>query len=157
MKEFLNMMETTSNRAGAIFRDGSYLSSIVEVLGPSKNAGVAIAKHGGKAISGVLFLDDFEGKTRYYLHAGSYDEARKLRGNPALALYLLMGAKDSGYKFFDFYGVSPLDEPNHRWAGFSSFKRSFGGYDLVYSGTWELPVNKTHYKLMNGLRGITKH
>lgn len=157
MDEFLNMMKITSERAGAVFREASYLRSIVATLGPSKTAGVAYALHDGKPVSGVLFYDDIEGQTRYYLHAGSYDEARKVRGNPALGLYLLLGAKEQGFTRFDFYGVSPLDDTSHRWAGFSSFKRSFGGFDVTYSGTWELPVNKARYSALSAIRSLKKH
>lgn len=157
MDEFLNMMKITSERAGAVFREASYLRSIVATLGPSKTAGVAYALHDGKPVSGVLFYDDLEGQTRYYLHAGSYDEARKVRGNPALGLYLLLGAKEQGFTRFDFYGVSPVDDTSHRWAGFSSFKRSFGGFDVTFSGTWELPVDKVKYHAMRLARSIKKH
>lgn len=157
MDEFLNMMKITSERAGAIFRESAYLRSIVEVLGNSKTAGVAYAVHEGKPVSGVLFYDDFEGSTRYYLHAGSYDEARKVRGNPALGLYLLLGAKELGLNRFDFYGVSPIEDTNHRWAGFSSFKRSFGGIDVKYTGTWELPVKRSSYNAMRLVRSLKKH
>jgi lipid II:glycine glycyltransferase (peptidoglycan interpeptide bridge formation enzyme) len=157
MDEFLNMMKITSERAGATFRESAYLRSIVELLGESKTAGVAYAIHEGKTVSGVLFYDDFEGQTRYYMHAGSFDEARQVRGNPALALYLLLNAKDSGFKRFDFYGVSPVEDTGHPWAGFSSFKRSFGGFDVNFSGTWEIPVKKVQYHALRLVRSIKKH
>jgi lipid II:glycine glycyltransferase (peptidoglycan interpeptide bridge formation enzyme) len=157
MDEFLNMMRVTAERSNAVFKESDYLRSTVRVLGPTNTAAVAYAYHEGKPVSGVLFYDDFEGKTRYYLHAGSYDEARKARSNPALALHLLLSAKQAGLERFDFYGVSPAEDTNHKWAGFSSFKRSFGGIDVTYSGTWELPVNKLHYNAMRLVRSIKKH
>lgn len=157
MGDFLSMMKTTSERAGAAFRESSYLRSIVAVLGQSKTAGVAYAYHEGKPVSGVLFYDDFEGQTRYYMHAGSFDEARQVRGNPALALHLLLNAKEAGLKRFDFYGVSPVEDTDHKWAGFSSFKRSFGGFDVNYTGTWEVPVKKVQYHVLRLARSIKKH
>lgn len=157
MDEFLKMMKITSERSGATFRESSYLRSIVAVLGQSKTAGVAYALHEGKPVSGVLFYDDFDGKTRYYMHAGSYDEARKVRGNPALALNLLLSAKELGFTRFDFYGVSPIEDTDHKWAGFSSFKRSFGGFDVNYTGTYEIPVKKVQYHALRLARSIKKH
>jgi lipid II:glycine glycyltransferase (peptidoglycan interpeptide bridge formation enzyme) len=97
----------------------------------------------------VLFFDDHSAKTRYYAHAGSFDEARKLQANSPLLTYLIIDAKKSGMKIFDFYGVSPANEPSNPWAGFSKFKRSFGGYDKKFSGTWEFPLNKLNYKILN--------
>ena len=150
--DFLEMMQSTSGRSNAVLRDSDYLRKTLEVLGPSKTAGIAYAINGGQSISGVLFYDDFENKTRYYMHAGSTNAARKVGGNPAAVLYLLFNAKESGLERFDFFGVSPIEDKNHRWAGFSKFKRDFGGDDLTYSGTWELPVKTIQYAVMNLVR-----
>jgi lipid II:glycine glycyltransferase (peptidoglycan interpeptide bridge formation enzyme) len=41
--------------------------------------------------------------------------------------------------------VAPEDQPNHKWAGFTAFKKSFGGREVTYPGTWDLPVKKVRY------------
>lgn len=157
ISDFLDMMRLTSKRANAVFRESSYLKSLLETLGPSRNIGVAYAINSGKKVSGVLFFDDNAGKTRYYMYAGSSDEARKLNGNAAVLLHLFFKAKESGLERFDFFGVSPIQDKNHRWAGFSKFKRDFGGVDVQYSGTWEVPVNKAQYTLMSSARKLNRH
>lgn len=157
MNDFLAMMQLTSRRAQAVFREADYLKTLIKTLGPTKHAGVLYALNQGKRLSGVLYFDDLVGKTRYYMYAGSLDEARKVNGNAAALLHLFFDAKNIGMERFDFFGVSPAQDKNHRWAGFSKFKRDFGGVDVQFSGTWELPVNKARYKLMSSLRGLTKH
>jgi lipid II:glycine glycyltransferase (peptidoglycan interpeptide bridge formation enzyme) len=156
MDDFLTMMQLTSSRAQAVFREADYLKTLIQTLGPTKHAGILYALNQGKRLSGVLFFDDHIGKTRYYMYAGSLDEARKVNGNAAALLHLFFDAKNIGLERFDFFGVSPIGDKNHRWAGFSKFKRDFGGVDMQFSGTWELPINKTRYKLMNRLRGLAK-
>jgi len=155
MSDFFEMMKTTADRSSAVLRDSDYLKKTVEVLGPTKTAGIAYASVAGRRVSGALFYDDLENKTRYYMHAGSNQEARKVGGNPATVLYLIFNAKESGLEKFDFYGVSPQEDKSHRWAGFSKFKRDFGGTDVQYSGTWEMPVKKLSYALFRKLRSIT--
>lgn len=157
LNDFLAMMQLTSKRANAVFREADYLKTLIKTLGPTKHAGVLYALNQGKRLSGVLYFDDQVGKTRYYMYAGSLDEARKVNGNAAALLHLFFDAKNIGLERFDFFGVSPVQDKNHRWAGFSKFKRDFGGVDIQFSGTWELPVNKARYKLMSSLRGLTKH
>ncbi|NKX50449.1 peptidoglycan bridge formation glycyltransferase FemA/FemB family protein, partial [Arthrobacter deserti] len=61
--------------------------------------------------------------------------------------------KKSGRQLFDMWGVSPEDEPDHKWAGFSRFKRSFGGFEVEYPGTWDLPVNRLMYAAYGAARG----
>ena len=52
----------------------------------------------------------------------------------------LLDAHDAGIRTADLFGLAPPDEPNHPWAGFSAFKRSFGGEDVTHLGTWERDI-----------------
>ena len=54
-------------------------------------------------------------------------------------------ARDKGLKHVDLWGVAPADQPDHKWAGFTSFKKSFGGHEVAYPGTWDLPVRTVRY------------
>lgn len=148
LEAFLEMMNDTANRAQITFRQSQYYETLLEVLGPKKNMGVAYAYHEQDVLVGVLFADDFEAKTRYYIYAGSFDKARKFSANSPLVSYLLHEARQIGLETFDFFGVSPEDATDHRWAGFSKFKRSFGGSEFAYAGTWEKPIKKGRYNVM---------
>ncbi len=152
LEHFLLMMRETSKRTQATFRKAQYFELLLETLGESKTAGVAYAYHEDEVLVGVLFVDDFEAKTRYYLYAGSFDKARQYSANAPLVVYLLQQAKETGITQFDFFGVSPQEATDHRWAGLSKFKRSFGGEEIVFSGTWEKPINTARYKLMSFAR-----
>lgn len=156
LQHFLEMMAETAARTQSKFHDNYYFKALIEVLGPTKNAGVAYAYHNDEVLVGVLFADDFVAKTRYYLYAGSFDKAREFSANSPLVVYLLEQAKELGMETFDFFGVSPKEETNHRWSGLSKFKRSFGGEELVFSGTWEKPVRRGRYLLMNLARKFAR-
>lgn len=149
LQHFLDMMSETAARTQSKFHDDYYFKALMDVLGPTKNAGVAYAYHNDDVLVGVLFADDFVAKTRYYLYAGSFDRAREFSANSPLVVYLLEQAKELGMETFDFFGVSPKEATNHRWAGLSKFKRSFGGEEIVFSGTWEKPIRKGRYVLMD--------
>jgi lipid II:glycine glycyltransferase (peptidoglycan interpeptide bridge formation enzyme) len=144
---FLAMLHETAKRTGIITHDDDYFAMMAESLFPGKHAGLAYAEHEGKPIVAAIFFDDILDGTRYYAHAGSFDAARKLQANSPLLTYLIMDAKTQGRQTFDFYGVAPPDAgQDHPWSGHSRFKRSFGGQDKIYSGTWELPINKNLFK-----------
>lgn len=47
-----------------------------------------------------------------------------------------MWAKKRGCKIFDFEGIYDERFPNKSWLGFTHFKKSFGGYEVSYPGTY---------------------
>lgn len=154
LKDFIKMMGATSDRTNAQFRKGEYYKKMLSELGPSKVAGIAYAKHEGQSLVGVLFLDDKEALTRYYMYTGAFDIARKFGANAPLVVYLIKDAIDKGLTCFDFFGIAPAEDLNHKWAGFSTFKRSFGGVDIPFAGTWEKAIKPTKYRAMNLARKL---
>ncbi len=149
---FLDMMQHTALRTNTKLAKVDYYKNLMSSLSVSKNAGLAFVSHDGKQLVSTLFVDDFESKTRYYMYAGSYDEARKYSANAPLVVFLMKDAHDHGMKYFDLFGVSPKSEENHSWAGISKFKRLFGGHEVAYMGTWEKPIKLSRYKVMNFAR-----
>lgn len=144
----LQMLHEVAKRNGIIQHDDAYFKALAKTLFPDKAAGLVLGEYGGKPIVASLFYDDVEAGVRYYAYAGSFDAARKLQANSPLVTYLMHDAKTSGLHILDLYGVSPADDTAHRWAGHSKFKRSFGGYDTAYLGTWEMPVRPFLFRLM---------
>lgn len=64
-----------------------------------------------------------------------------------LVTSMMQDAHEAGLREFDLYGVVPPEVRDHAWSGFSDFKRSFGGRQVDFSGTWELPVKPVSYAL----------
>ncbi len=101
-----------------------------------------------KIIAASLFFD-YDG-TRYYMQSASDYTYRKLPATVALLTTALFDAKEKGMKFFDFWGIAPDGAPkDHPWAGFTEFKKSFGGFAVEYCGTYDLVLNKTKYRIYN--------
>ncbi|MBI1856673.1 peptidoglycan bridge formation glycyltransferase FemA/FemB family protein [Candidatus Saccharibacteria bacterium] len=156
LKDFLAMLHAMAGRKGLKTHDDSYFKTMARSLFPEKDAGLAIALLHDKPIVAAIFFDDPVAGIRYYAHAGSFEEARKIQANSPLLTFLILDAKKRGFKEFDFYGVSPPGDELHRWAGHSKFKRSFGGVDKEYLGTWELPVRRDLFILAQVARKFSK-
>ena len=58
----------------------------------------------------------------------------------------ILDAKRKGLKYVDLFGIAPEDQPDHEWAGFTKFKKSFGGESVEYPGTWDVPVSSLGYR-----------
>jgi len=156
MPAFLAMMHTMAGRTGIIVHDDDYFLKMAATLFPIKAAGLVFVEHDGKPIVTAMFYDNPDNGTRYYAYAGSHDEARKLQANSPLVTFLILDSKKQGFKTFDLYGVAPEGDTSHSWAGHSKFKRSFGGVDHEYLGTWEIPADRLKYSLAKLSRRLKK-
>lgn len=104
--------------------------------------------------SGLVFDDD---DTRYNLQGAQSDEGRKLHATGILTIQLIIDAKEKGLKTFDFWGIAPEGaNPNHPWAGFTAFKKTFAGYEQNYAGTYDLVLSPTKYKLYKSSRKLNR-
>jgi len=73
---------------------------------------------------------------------------------------IMQDAKEMGCRRYDFFGIAPLNDPNHAYARFSRFKSRFGGkivttigaYDFyLYPQLAELWINRL---LSTGLKNL---
>lgn len=138
--EFLHM---TARRNGFKPQSDDYLTRVAASLMPAGAATLFIAELHGEPIAAALAYDSAD--TRTYAHAALDDTHRKLSAGIPLLVTLMADAKDRGLKHVDLWGVAPADQPDHKWAGFSAFKKSFGGREITYPGAWDLPVKKLRY------------
>ena len=153
---FLDMIHQVAARTGIQPHSDEYYTQMAKALFPHKAAALFIAKHNDKPVATAIVYED--ARTRYYAHGANAESARKLQPSVYLVGHMIFDAKARGKKYFDYYGVAPPHTPKtHTWSGFSQFKRSFGGREVEYSGTWEIPLKKTRYqayRLFNRLQRV---
>ena len=53
-------------------------------------------------------------------------------------------AKKRGFWYYNFWGVAPNNEINHRFAHLSIFKRGFGGEEVQYLPAHDLPISQRY-------------
>lgn len=144
-KVFIEMLHDNVSRLKITPHSSTYYQTMVESLSKIDASTICLARDRSKPVASAIFLDS--PTTRYYLHASSYPEARSTEAASGILWHMIVCAKEKGLEWFDLFGVAPPNEPNHPWAGFTLFKKSFGGIIVERSGTWEIPVKKTIYRL----------
>lgn len=150
---FLDMIHQVAARTGIQPHSDEYFTTMANTLMSLEAATLFVAKLNGKPVATSVVFED--ATTRYYAHAATAENARKMQPGTYLLGHLIFDAKESGKLRFDYYGVAPRNAPKtHKWAGFSQFKRSFGGQDVEYSGTWEIPIKKARYQAYRLFRRI---
>lgn len=155
MKELTKMLAIVAARTGMKPHSDAYLQTEAEVFLKDNSAKLFIAEREEKPIAMALIYCGKNGW--YYSHAASYEAARKLQVMQPLVAHIIMSAHAAGAPLFDLYGIAPPDaSSSHPLVPITKFKRSFGGHEVAYSGTWELPVHQLRYRLYRLLRTITK-
>ena len=161
IRVLLNFLHMTARRNGFKPQSDDYLTQVAQSLMPAGAATLFIADLHGGPVAAALAYDSAD--TRTYAHAAMDDTHRKLSAGIPLLVTLMADAQEKGLKHVDLWGVAPADQPDHKWAGFTAFKKSFGGREIAYPGTWDLPVNRPRYaayqvarKLRDGIKALIK-
>lgn len=139
----LGFLHRTAARNGFKPQSDDYLHQVATTLMPMGAVTLYLAELEGRPIAAALVYDSAD--TRVYAHAAMDDEYRKLSAGIPLVVTLIAEAQAKGLAHVDLSGVAPEGQPEHKWAGFTSFKNSFGGRLVEFPGTWDLPVNPLRY------------
>ncbi|WP_051687787.1 lipid II:glycine glycyltransferase FemX [Curtobacterium sp. S6] len=131
-------LEESARDQGIVPRSAEYLRSLAVSMMPSGAATLYSTWKEQDPLCATLVYDS--PSQRLFAHAAMPARHRRLRPNQPLISTALVDAARAGQRTADLFGIAPKDQPNHPWAGFSAFKRSFGGEDIAHLGTWERSV-----------------
>ena len=85
------------------------------------------------------------GQEADYYEAASTNLNRKLPGAYAIIWQAMRDLKKEGYKRFNLWGIAPAGQPNHRYAGVTTFKTGFGGDVVEFVSAHDLVISKMRY------------
>jgi lipid II:glycine glycyltransferase (peptidoglycan interpeptide bridge formation enzyme) len=100
-----------------------------------------------RPVAGAILLG--HGDTLYYLH-GAMDRNYKSMMAPYLMHWeIIKWAKAQGYHYYDFWGIDAK-----LWPGVTRFKLGFGGREVEYPGSFDLPISKIWYLIYKIARKV---
>jgi peptidoglycan pentaglycine glycine transferase (the first glycine) len=91
---------------------------------------IFFAEYKGERIAAAVVI--YFGKRATYYAGGSLETHREVMAPYLLHFHVMLRAKELGHRWYDLYGIAPTSEANHKWAGFSAFKRKLGGVDVNF-------------------------
>ncbi len=122
----------------AIKQRGMYLSQKKEIIelykAFNKHADIVSVIHSNELVTGILLLHT--DKISYYMYAASSDKGKKLFAPTLVVWEAIKLSKKRGSEIFDFEGIYDKRFPLKSWLGFTRFKKSFGGYEIEYPGSF---------------------
>ena len=141
-KEFHQVQSETAKRQGFIPPNLKTLLAEKEAFGDNIQIYVAETKDGEKIAYGMMICS---GKEADYYEAASTELNRKLPGAYALLWRAMRDFKAASYERFNLWGIAPAGQPNHRYAGVTTFKTGFGGEVVEFVPAHDLIISKVGY------------
>lgn len=141
-REFHKVQAETAKRQG--FVPPNLATLLAEREAFLDNARIYVAKTPEKEpiAYGLIIRDGNEGD---YYEAASTPLNRKLPGAYALLWRAMLDLKVDGYERFNLWGIAPAGQPNHRYAGVTTFKTGFGGQVVEYVPAHDMVISKVGY------------
>jgi lipid II:glycine glycyltransferase (peptidoglycan interpeptide bridge formation enzyme) len=143
IKKFYDIQIETAKRQKFVPFSYKFLHEQFKIFTQSGNAILYKAEHGNKLLAQAFVI--FYGKEAVYHYGASTDEGRHFPGAYLIQWEAIKEAKKRGMTRYNFWGVAPEENKNHRFSGLSLFKRGFGGEDFEYLHAQDLIINKSKY------------
>ncbi len=96
-----------------------------------------------QVISAAMIV--FFNKEAVYHYSGSSGSFPDVPVNYLLQWEAIREAKKRGCKIYNFWGIAPTDNPRHRFAGVTTFKKGFGRYRLNHLHAHDLPASLLYW------------
>lgn len=141
-KEFHAVQMETAKRQNFIPPSLEVLMAEREAFGDDIQIYVAKTLEDEPVAYGLIIGD---GREAEYYEAASTDLNRKLPGAYALLWQVMRDLKKAGYERFNLWGIAPAGQPNHRYAGVTTFKTGFGGEIMEYVPAHDIVISRMGY------------
>lgn len=133
IKTFADFWQDCAKRQRGMFlSQKKEITELYKAFG--KNAHLVLVYNDKALVSGILIIMTED--IAYYMYAASSEFGKKLFAPTLNAWEAIKLAKNLGCKIFDFEGIYDERFPLKSWQGFTRFKKSFGGYEVEYPGTF---------------------
>ncbi len=87
----------------------------------------------------------YYGQEAVYHYGISTPDNHHLPGAYATLWAAILEAQERHYTRFNFWGIAPADQPNHRFWGVRVFKTGFGGEEVAYLPSQDLPTSPLYF------------
>ena len=144
--DFYDLLKETAKRDKINIYDKSYYENLIDYFSQMSNVKcqMFLAEFEDKILSAILVIGF--GNTATYFYGASSNKMRELMPNYAVQWQAIKWAKEQGYNFYDFWGVS---DKKKGWAGITRFKKGFvskkTGDEINFLGTFDYVLNKKWY------------
>ncbi len=136
LQRFYTLFIDTATRNGFFAEPYGFFLNLASVLFPKKMAEIYFAEYNGLTLAAVIIITF--GRRATYLYGGSSPFHRNVMPTYAIHWDVMQSSRQRGCVEYDLYGIDPYDHPDHPYAGFSRYKKQFGGNTFDALGAHDL-------------------
>lgn len=158
IKTFYKIQLETAARHKFVEFSEDFLRKQFEAFAKYDEVKIYTAKLGDDILAQNYMI--FYGNEASYHYGVSTELGVKYSGAPLLHMQAMRDARERGIKRYNFWGITAVDDTEHRFYGVSQFKRSFGVDELIYLHAHDLIINSGKYKmdyLIEKVRAKVRH
>jgi len=152
LKEYAALSDETAKRDGFAVHNLAYFEHLLQSF--EKDAFLLLAHLDDKVIAGGIFL--ISGTTCLYYYGASSNNHRNTMAPYLLQWEAMQFAKKRGCHSYDFLGITSSSGDDPSLAGVTSFKKKFGGTEVLSDGTFEMVTNPLMYFVVRIAKALTK-
>ncbi len=143
LEKFNKVYEETVKRQHFIPYSRKFLERAFEAFQKDKQVLFFFAEYEKEIVSAAMII--FYGESAFYHQGASLGKYPKIPAPYLLQWEIIREAKKKGLRYYNFWGISPENEPRHPWAGLSLFKKGFGGFTEEYVPAQDLILKKSYW------------
>jgi lipid II:glycine glycyltransferase (peptidoglycan interpeptide bridge formation enzyme) len=115
----------------------------LETFGKDDQSRLYLCKYKEEYVAAAIII--FYGDTAYYHHSASTSKYKDVPFSYFLQWSIINDAKNKGMKYYNFWGIAPDDNPKHRFAGVTLFKKGFGGERMDWLHAHDIPTSYLYW------------
>lgn len=115
----------------------------MDTFGEDGQAELYVIRKNNKPLAAAIIL--FYGDYAYYHHSGSSNKMREIPSSYYLQWYVIREARKRKLKGYNFWGIAPEGNTNHRFSGVTTFKTGFGGTRIDWVSAQDLPISSLYW------------
>lgn len=143
IKPFYDLQMDTAKRQKFVPFSFDFFKEQFEVFFENNKGLLYTAKLGDQVLAQAFII--FYGTEADYHYGASTEEGRRYPGAYLLQWEAIKEAKRRGLTRYNFWGVAPEEDKDHRFYGVSVFKRGFGGEDVEYLHARDIVIDRKKY------------
>lgn len=116
-----------------------FMEKQFQTFAKDNQASLFLAEYKKQILSAAMII--FYGDMAVYHYAGTSSKFPQIFSSYLLLWEAIKEAKRRGCAIYNFWGIAPTDNPKHRFAGVTIFKKGFGGERVDYLHAQDYPLS----------------
>lgn len=139
IRQFYDLQLNLAQKHGFVPFGYDFLHEQFKAFAAKQQVALFHAYQGSTLLASAFII--FYNREAVYHYGVSTPENQKLPGSYACQWAAILEAQRRNCTHYNFWGIAPANQPNHRFAGVTLFKQGFGGEETAYVPAHDLPTS----------------